>query len=104
VDPTAKNEREANVGLYSADKGELPVLLTNYYERIVPAAHGIGTYPFPVWVRFVWVNDTRCIYAEIMPSRPAAMLSYNQNDKRNCPVIRARNDAWQDAMNNLASA
>lgn len=104
IDPSRGNERKAVVGYYSGNQRDASVFVSNYYEKIVPKDWGIGEYPWPVWIRFVTASDSTVIFAEIMPSTPAAVLSINESDARMVNVSMAMDlFAYQDQMTNLTT-
>lgn len=101
-DPAADNDRQNNIGRYAADWDDTSIIISNYYEKICPADFGIGKYPYPVWVRFVTANERTILYAEFMPSSPAAVCSYNESDKRQINISVAHElMGYQDQLTNL---
>lgn len=76
------NDRSAHVGLYTAIWKDRGVFVTQYYEKINPKREGIGEYDADVWIRLVVAGDYTVIFAEFMPSIPAAVGSINWNDSR----------------------
>jgi hypothetical protein len=104
TDPSAANDRQANIGLYANTQDDSSVLLANYYERLVPKDYGMGDYPFPVWVRLVVSEDGTVLFPEIMPSTPAASLEINGSDNREVNVSLAMELlGFQDQMTNLVT-
>lgn len=103
VDIAAENDRTQNIGFYSAEMQDSSVFKAEYFQKIIPKDWGIGDYPFPVWVRFIMASDDTCIFAEFMPSTPAAVLSVNENDSRLVNVSIAHEIIpFQDQMTNLS--
>lgn len=49
---------------YSQGDFNASTLVTQHFQRIVPKDHGLGSYEYPVWFRFVFANDTTVIWAE----------------------------------------
>ena len=78
----ARNDRKNSVGLYTGEMEESSVFLTELFVKVLPQEWGIGTYPYPVWVHLKVAGDSTVIFAEIMPSSPAVVTSYNENDSR----------------------
>lgn len=76
------NDRSARIGLYTAEWKDKGVLITQYYEKINPKREGIGDYDADVWLRLVVAGDYTVIFAEFMPSIPAAVGCINWNDGR----------------------
>lgn len=102
VDPSAANDRKTNVATYNTLKTDASVLVANYYERLVPKDWGIGEYPWPVWVRFVVTQDSTAVFAEILPSTPAAVLLMNCRDSRQMNLSMGMNLlGYQQQMTNL---
>ncbi len=62
------------------DKG---VVLTNYFEKIIPSECGLGNYDHPVWFRFVLAGEARTVlYACPLPSAPATYMGYDADESR----------------------
>lgn len=99
---TAGNDRKNNVGLYSEGQNDASIFKTEFFWKLRPVDYGIGNYPEPVWVRFIVASDSTVVYAEFMPSTPAAYLGYNENDSRQTNLSFAHElMGYQDQMKNL---
>lgn len=104
IDLTGSNDRKNNVGIYAGDMNDTSMILANYYTKLIPKDWGIGDYPYPIWFRFVCAGENTIVYAERMPSTPAAVASYNENDNRQVNISVAHElMSYQDQMTNLLS-
>jgi len=104
-DPAGANDRVNEIGKYSGLKEDEPIMLMQYFEKLIPKEHNMGDYPYPIWVRFITAGDNTVVHAEFMPSRPAAFLTYNDSDSRYDNISFAHElMPYQDAMNNLLNA
>lgn len=104
ADPSAYNDRVNNVGRYSSKMAEASVIVGEYYWKCVPNEWGVGDYPYPVWVHLKVAGNNTVIFAEIMPSTPAAVFSFNENDSRMLNLSVAHElMPYQDQMTNLLS-
>ena len=104
ADPSAFNDRANQIGRYSGQMGEASVMVGEYFWKIVPSEWGIGDYPHPVWVHLKVAGDSTVIFAEIMPSSPAAVFSFNENDSRLLNLSVAHElMPYQDQLTNLTS-
>lgn len=104
IDPSKANDRKSVVGFYSGNQRDASVFVSHHFRHMVPKDWGIGEYPWPVWIRFVTASDSTCIFAEILPSTPAAYLGINENDSRQVNVSMAMNLlSYQDQMTNLVT-
>lgn len=104
TDPAGENDRQSNVGIYNVNQGDVSLLLTEYFEKLIPKDWGIGDYPFPVWFRFIVASDATVVFAEIMPSTPCAVLNLNCNDSKMQNNSMAHElMAFQDQISNLFS-
>jgi hypothetical protein len=74
------NDRVANIGAWAQDYRAVPTVLDQHYMKVIPKDLGLGTYPDPVWIRFVTAANTTVVYAEICGSLPASVNSYNACD------------------------
>lgn len=103
-DPTANNDRKNLVGTWSSKQSDMAMFKTEYFRKLVPKDIGCGEYPFPVWVRFVVAGESTVIYAQFLPSTPAAVLSINEKDDRQINASFAMDLLWaQDMMSNLVN-
>lgn len=104
IETPLSNDLDANTGLLAATDTDTSIILTQYYERVIPSEVGLGDYPFPVWLRLVIANDCTVIYGEFLPSRPAAYMGYNENDSRILNMSMAHEIIpYQDQASNLFS-
>jgi hypothetical protein len=101
------NDRKNNVGVYLTGTGDKDkgVLLTEYYEKVVPKDEGFGNYPHPVWIRYVVASDDTVVFAEPITTTCAAVYQgYNEHDGR---LVNASMGhelmALQDQMQNILS-
>lgn len=99
-----ENDRKANVGWYTSDDRDVSIFKTELFEEVVPLDMGVGTYPHKVWMRRVIASDYTTLYAEFLPSTPAAVLSINESDGRQVNVSMAMELLqYQQQMTNLLS-
>ena len=104
LDPAGTNDRKANIGVYNGEMEQMSMFKTELFRKLIPANHGIGSYPFEVWIRFVIAGDNTVIFAEPMPSTPAAVCAINESDSRQLSASFAHDVIWaQDMMSNLVS-
>ena len=102
LDPAGENDRKTNIGVYNVDLSDTSILISVYFEKLVPKDIGCGDYPFPVWVRFLVASDATVIYAEFLPSTPAAYLGINENDSKMVNMSIAHElMTYQDQLTNL---
>jgi hypothetical protein len=103
-DLSGHNDRLTNTGRYSGHMHDTSVFVGEYYWKIAPKDWGIGEYPHPVWMHFKLAGDSTVIFAEIMPSTPAAVFSFNENDSRLMNLSVAHEMMpYQDQLTNLLS-
>lgn len=103
-DLAAHNDLKNNLGLYGGEEEDTSVMVAEYFWKITPKEWGIGDYPFPVWVHLKVAGDDTVVFAEIMPSSPAAVFSYNESDSRLANISVAHElMSFQDQLTNLFS-
>lgn len=103
-DLTSWNDRKNNMGVYSGEMADTSVFVTDYFCKIVPNQFGIGDYPHPIWVHMRIAGDSTIIFAEFLPSSPAAVFAYNENDTRLRNISVAHElMSFQDQLTNLFS-
>lgn len=104
IDLSAPNDRLNNLGLYAQSQIGTSMLMANYFRKIVPRDHGLGDYPYPVWLRMLVCGTSTVVYAEFLPSSPAAYLGLNENDSRQYNIsIAMELLPYQDQMTQLLS-
>lgn len=102
--PGLSNDAKNQFGMYAGVQEDTSMVVTNYFERVTPSEEGFGDYPHPVWVRFVTAGAENIVFAEFLPSTPAAVCSYNENDSRAVNISLAHELlSYQDQMTNLLS-
>jgi hypothetical protein len=82
---TGPLDREKQIGAlyYGTEYMDQGVLITNHYEKLVPKDNGLGTYPFPVWFRFVLAGDgCTILYAAPLPYNPTLYAGYDADESR----------------------
>jgi hypothetical protein len=98
------NDRKNNVGLYTAEMDDTSAFITHLWVKVIPRNLRLGTYPHPIWIHLKVAGDNTVIYADIMPSSPAAVASYNAHDGRVCNISVAHElMPFQDQLTNLFS-
>lgn len=98
------NDREKQIGVYTPERNDQSVLLTEYRERVIPKEVGLGDYPYPVWVRLVVAGGRTVVYGEFLPSAPAVYFGYNSDDSRLVNNSFAHDIIpWTDLLSNALS-
>jgi hypothetical protein len=75
-------DRERTQEDYTSDSQDSSVVLTNYFEKIVPSEIGLGTYEFPVWFRIMVANSRDIVYAEPICYSPVVYRGYDADENR----------------------
>jgi hypothetical protein len=102
--PVATNDRKTRVGLYASEQEDAACFLTHLYMKEIPKRWGWGKYAHPVWIHLVVAGDATVVGAEIMPSAPASVASYNCKDDRLLNASLAHElMPFQDQLTNLFS-
>lgn len=102
LDPAGENDRKTNIGVYNVDLADTSILISVYFEKVVPKDIGCGDYPFPVWMRCLVASDSTVVYAEWLPSTPGAYLGINENDSKQVNMSIAHElMTYQDQLTNL---
>lgn len=102
--PALENDRISNIGRYASNEDDASMLQAVYFAKMVPKDWGIGDYPYPLWVRFIWAGNGTVVYAEILPSTPAAYCGLDENDSRRVNLSFAMElMPFQDEMTNLVT-
>ncbi len=101
-DLASGNDRLNNVQQYNSAMRDSAVFVTHYYWKIRPNQYRMGDYPHPVWMHLVVANGRTVIFAEVMPSCPAAVFSYNESEQRLANLSMAHElMSYQDQLTNL---
>ena len=108
--PTSKNafgnmDREEELDrFYNKSDDDKAVLITEYYEKLVPSEYGLGDYDHPVWFRFCLANDDTILYAAPMPYCPVVYYAYDPHEGRSMNAsLSLEIIPFQDQIGNLLS-
>lgn len=95
------NDRVAQIGVWASLEAETAAICHQHYKQVIPKDVGLGTYEFPVWLRFVTVGGKTVVYAEIVGSCPASVNSYNASDSFvESPSFASLAIQWQQMLTN----
>lgn len=76
-------EKEIAVLYYGTEHLDQGVLITEHFEKLIPKDNGLGTYPCPVWFRFVLAGDgCTVLYAAPLPYDPMIYYGYDADESR----------------------
>lgn len=76
-------EKEIATLYYGTEHGDQGVLVTEYFERLIPKDNGLGDYDCPVWFRFVVAGDgCTILYAAPLPYAPVIYYGYDADESR----------------------
>ena len=104
ADATVDNDRKLNVGLYTGEMNDSSVFITELFVKVIPTQWRMGGYPYPIWIHLKVAGDSTVVFAEIMPSAPAAVFSLNEHDGRLTNISIAHElMGFQDQLTNLFS-
>ena len=102
----AELDRETNMShrFYTSDFDDSAVILTEYFERLIPSLEGIGDYDYPVWFRFVTGGDGTILYAAPLPACPIVHWGYDPDGSRYLNASLALEVLpFQDQVSNLTT-
>jgi len=96
-------EKEIATIYYGTEHGDQGVLVTEYFEKLIPSQNGLGDYDCPVWFRFVVAGDSCTIlYAEPLPYVPITYYGYDADESRSKPAsLSLEVLPFQDHFSNL---
>lgn len=99
-----QSSRETNAAFYCSSDRDRAVFQTDMYMKIIPARYKMGTYKYPIWVRFVVANDNTVLYAEPCCYSPMIYFGYDadQLNSRN-PSLALEVLPYQDMIGNVLS-
>lgn len=102
---TAANDRKNRIGLFVGGSMEqVSTIFSHIWVKVRPQNWGWGRYPHPIWVHLKIAGDSTIVYAKIVPSSPASVSSYNENDSRLFNISLAHElMPFQDQLTNLFS-
>lgn len=104
VTPLDREKQIANQ-YYGNDFDDQGVLVTEYFEKLVPKENGMGDYDCPVWFRFVVAGDGATImYAAPLPYNPMVYFGYDADESRSKnPSLALEVLPFQDHFTNTLS-
>jgi hypothetical protein len=79
------NDRELKLAqqYYGTDREDQGVLVTEYFEKLIPKDNGLGDYDCPVWFRFLCAGDgCTILYCAPLPSCPTTYWGYDSDESR----------------------
>ena len=77
-----ESSREGDAVFYATNQRDMAVFETNLWMKLVPAKWKLGTYKYPIWVRFVVANDSSILYAEPCCYNPVLFSGYDTDQMR----------------------
>lgn len=103
-DASGNNDRKNNVGFYTGQMSDVSTFFTHLWVKVKPQNWRMGKYPYDVWLHLKVAGDATVVHANIMPSSPAAVASYHENDSRMTNISFAHElMPFQDQLTNLFS-
>lgn len=57
-------------------------LLTQHFQRVVPKEVGLGTYEYPIWMRFIFASDNAVVWAEPLSFTRIPTYTYDADFNR----------------------
>lgn len=104
VGGTGALDRSTDAAYYNSGDFQTATLLTQHFHRLVPADHGLGTYKYPVWFRFIFAADNAVLWAEPLGFDRFPTYAYdadfNRSRFRSLPLEIM---PFQDQIGNLLS-
>jgi len=89
---------------YNKADDDKAVLITEYFEKLVPSEYGLGDYDHPVWFRFCLANDNTILYAAPVPYCPVIYYAYDPHEGRSMNAsLSLEVIPFQDQIGNLLS-
>jgi len=81
--PSVDREKAIGSLYYGTDYNDQGVLITEYWERLIPKENGLGDYDCPVWFRFMVAGDgCTILYAAPVPYDPVIYYGYDADESR----------------------
>lgn len=80
VSPLDRERQIANQ-YYGTELRDQGVLITEYFEKLIPKDNGLGDYDCPIWMRFMVAGDGQTIiYAAPVPYNPILYYGYDADE------------------------
>jgi hypothetical protein len=100
-----ETDRETEMNrFYRSSDDDKAVLITEYYEKIIPSECGLGDYDHPVWFRFCLANDDTVLYAAPLPYCPVVYYAYDPHEGKSINTsLSLEVVPFQDQIGNLLS-
>jgi len=77
-----KSSRESSAIYYATSQRDMAVFQTDVFMKLTPAKWKLGTYKYPIWVRFIVANDNSILYAEPVAYSPVLFCGYDTDQLR----------------------
>lgn len=75
-------ETKMAINFYTQDYDDASVTVTEYFEKMVPSANGLGNYDYPIWFRFVIGGDDTILYCAPLAYNPIICYLYDSDELR----------------------
>lgn len=75
-------DRENEAAYYSSSEANNATLLNQHFKKIIPKKYGLGSYEYPVWMRFVMGNGQTVHWSEPTAYTPMAYYGYDADQNR----------------------
>lgn len=83
-DGVSRYDSESHIAtnFYGRHMDDKSILVTEYFEKLIPSEFGLGEYDYPVWFRFVIAADDTIIWCEPLPYAPVVYYGYDAAEGR----------------------
>lgn len=99
-----ESDRENKTSIYQSADEDKAVVRTEYFMKFIGKDYDMGTYPYPLWYRFVVASDDTVMWCAPLPYNPLIFMGYDYDD------MRSRNAGlgleilpFEDALGNVLS-
>lgn len=98
------DRQNAAARTYGSGDFDSATLLTQHFQRFIPKDVGLGTYEYPLWMRFIFASDSTVLWAEPLSFSVLPTYTYDADFNR----ARFRSLAleitpFQDHLSNILS-
>lgn len=76
------DRQNAAARAYGSGDFDAATLLTSHFQRLIPEQHGLGTYKYPIWMRFLFASDNTVIWAEPLSFSHIPTYTYDADFNR----------------------
>lgn len=97
-------DRVNKMSPYTVNEKDKAVVIVPHFQKLIPKEHGLGSYDYPVWHRFVMAQSDTPIHVEPLAYNPNVFYGCDSDSNRELNAgLGLQLLPWQDLLSNYLS-